>query len=118
MGILNTSLLLKSFTFTISLWFPTTFCCQFSPRMLFLPFYYSFLVIQHFYSYGISIDFPEDIIDRNTSIIFVLLFKRLILSEDLELTCRIFLFSSYPQMLLLLVTYFEQNGSIYMQEHQ
>ena len=71
-----------------------------------------------FYSYGISIDFPEDIIDRNTFIIFVLLFKRLILSEDLELTCRIFLFSSYPQMLLLLVTYFEQNGSIYMQEHQ
>ena len=43
-------------------------------------------------------------------------FKSSILTEKLELTCPIYLFSSYPLILLLHVTYFEQNGSFYMEE--
>lgn len=59
-----------------------------------------------------------DIIDKNATIFLIYFVKPGILTDDLELTCRIFLFSFYPQMLLRLGTYFEQNVSIYIQENQ
>ena len=81
---------------------------------------YLFLVIQWFFI-GIIFwtNFLESIVDRNVSIDFFCLVNPWILTEDLELKIWNWRFSSYPLMLLLLVTYFEQqNGSFYMQEIQ
>ena len=49
----------------------------------------------------------EDVIDRNASIVFVMFFKPW---NQLELTCPNFSSSSYPLIVLLLVTYFEEHG--------
>lgn len=45
-------------------------------------------------------------------------FKPWTLTEDLELSCPVFIFSSYSLMVLLRMAYFEQNGSFYMKENQ
>ena len=54
--------------------------------------------------------------------IFALFFKTLniiILTEELESTCPIvYLLFLHLIVLLLLLTYFEQNGSFYMQDNQ